>query len=330
MDSPHIELGRITAITGSGASARLFKSADKVEEQERLTIGRLVGIAVEDSLVVGAVVRLSVSPPEPGDDKSSSRVAEIDFMGEIKNYGTKDASFMRGVSTYPTIGSPVRRLHHDDVAVIHRIENGETIEVGRLRLDPTVPAVINFEELLRKHFAVLGTTGVGKSTSVALILQEILKKKANLRIFLIDPHNEYGQCFGDLAHVVSPKNLMLPFWLFNFEEIVDVFFRSRPGVEEETEILQELIPVAKAQFAAGSRGDRVSIRKSGAAAAPASPPTRRFPTASPISSSSSTIAWASSRTARSGPSITASSRASRRSATIPATPSCSTTCSSKT
>ena len=58
-----------------------------------------------------------------------------------------------------------------------------------------------------KHFAVLGTTGVGKSTAVALILRAILEKKANLRIFLIDPHNEYGHCFGDLARVVSPKNL---------------------------------------------------------------------------------------------------------------------------
>jgi hypothetical protein len=217
MDSPHVELGRIAAITGSSATARLSTAADSAKEDERLTIGRLVGISVEGSLVVGAVVRLSVSPPDPADADAGSRVADIDFMGEIKDYGSASAAFQRGVSSYPTIGSPVRRLHRDDVAVIHRIDNGETIEVGRLRLDPTVPAVVNFEELLRKHFAVLGTTGVGKSTAVALILQEILKKKANLRIFLIDPHNEYGQCFGDLAHVVNPKNLMLPFWLFNFE-----------------------------------------------------------------------------------------------------------------
>src|SRR5665213_2947558 len=56
---------------------------------------------------------------------------------------------------------------------------------------------------------------------------------------------------------------MLPFWLFNFEEIVDVFFRGRPGVEEEMEILQELIPLAKSQFAAGSRADRVVLRRQG-------------------------------------------------------------------
>ena len=48
--------------------------------------------------------------------------------------------------------------------------------------------------------------------------------------------------------MLSPKNLKLPFWLFNFEEIVDVFFRGRPGVDEEVEILSEVIPIAKAIF----------------------------------------------------------------------------------
>ena len=260
----HPALGRIIAITGAGAIARLLKTANTADENDRMTIGRLIGVRIETSLVVGVVVRMKVAPPD-GDStpEDSSLVVDIDFMGEIRAYDSAKPSFQRGVSNYPTIGNTVSRLATGDVAIIHDIGDGETIDVGRLRLDPAVPAFINFEELLRKHFAVVGTTGVGKSTAVALILQEILAKKANLRIFLIDPHNEYGQCFGDMAHVISPKNLVLPFWLFNFEEIVDVFFRGRPGVEEETEILQELIPMAKAQFAAGSRGDRVMLRRQG-------------------------------------------------------------------
>ena len=46
--------------------------------------------------------------------------------------------------------------------------------------------------MLSKHFAVLGTTGVGKSSGVALILQQILDARPNLRVFLLDGHNEYG------------------------------------------------------------------------------------------------------------------------------------------
>jgi DNA helicase HerA-like ATPase len=258
----HPPLGRIIGITGSGAVVRLFKRASHDEDAD-VTIGRMIGIIAETSLIVGVVVRMTVQPSKEEDERDGNLVADVDFMGELRNYASDKASFQRGVSTYPTIGNLIQRLASDDIATIHHVGDGETIEVGRLRLDPTIPAYINFDELLRKHFAVVGTTGVGKSTSVALILQEILAKRANLRIFLIDPHNEYGQCFGDMAHVVNPKNLMLPFWLFNFEEIVDVFFRGRPGVEEEMEILQELIPLAKAQFASGSKGDRLLIRRSG-------------------------------------------------------------------
>jgi DNA helicase HerA-like ATPase len=83
--------------------------------------------------------------------------------------------------------------------------------------------------MLSKHFAILGTTGVGKSSGVALILQQILAARPNLRLFLLDGHNEYARCFGDKALVLNPRNLKLPFWLFNFEETVDVFFSAAPA-----------------------------------------------------------------------------------------------------
>ena len=51
--------------------------------------------------------------------------------------------------------------------------------------------------MVGKHFAMLGTTGVGKSSGVAIILQELLKSRPDLRIFLVDAHNEYGRFFGD-------------------------------------------------------------------------------------------------------------------------------------
>ena len=123
-----------------------------------------------------------------------------------------------------------------------------TIDIGTLQQDQSIPAYINVDDMVRKHFAVFGTTGVGKSSGVALLLRQILDARPDLRMFLIDPHNEYGHCFDDRAQVLSPKNLKLPFWVFNFEEIVDVFFRGRPGVDEEVEILSELVPIAKSIF----------------------------------------------------------------------------------
>src|SRR5437773_2670615 len=183
-----VELGRITAVTGSGATARLFHaSREELDDDNSLTIGRLIGVRSLDSLIVGVVVRMLVSMPEAHEEDVGDLIAELDFMGEIRHHGSPRAYFQRGVSNYPKIGDRIGRLATADISLIHRIDKGETVEVGRLRLDSSVPAYINFEELLRKHFAVLGTTGVGKSSAGALILQEILAKNANRRGFLIDP-----------------------------------------------------------------------------------------------------------------------------------------------
>jgi len=115
--------------------------------------------------------------------------------------------------------------------------------------------------MLSKHFAVLGSTGVGKSSGVSLLMNEILKSRPTLRVFLLDVHNEYGRCFGDRALVLNPRNLKLPFWLFNFEEIVDVLFGGRPGVPEELDILAEVIPIAKGIYTQYQNADRVGLKR---------------------------------------------------------------------
>jgi DNA helicase HerA-like ATPase len=81
-------------------------------------------------------------------------------------------------------------------------------------------------------------------------------------VLLIDPHNEYAAAFKDEAEIVSPRTLSLPFWLFNFEEFVDVIYRRRPGVTEEVELLADLIPLAKARYAQGQdRGVGSLVRR---------------------------------------------------------------------
>jgi hypothetical protein len=104
---------------------------------------------------------------------------------------------------------------------------------------------------------------VGKSCAISLILHQILEARPNLRIFLLDVHNEYGRCFSAHAQTLNPRNLKLPFWLFNFEEIVDAFFGGRPGLEEEVEILADLIPLAKTAYTQyRSAADRLAIKRS--------------------------------------------------------------------
>lgn len=253
-------IASVIGVNGSNATLVLHPETAGLGGETRVTVGKFLAIRTNWSQVIGVITQIS-SEAHGGTDDETVRV---DLLGEIMRPEGQKPYFQRGVSEYPVIGDPAELIAGGDLRLIYDISGPKTINIGRLQQDETVGAYINVDEMLAKHFAILGTTGVGKSSGVALILQEILAARPTLRIFLIDPHNEYGRCFHERAEVLNPKNLRLPFWLFNFEEVVDVFFRGRPGVEEEVEILAELIPLAKAQFASGrSDSARLSIRKTG-------------------------------------------------------------------
>jgi DNA helicase HerA-like ATPase len=261
---PAEPLGWVLSATGSHATVRLQAPGGmRASEDARVTVGKFLGIRTQEALVIGVLTKISVEVDAMGAPHGEYATGHLDLVGELRN-GKDDAlHFDRGVKDYPTIGDPADLIGHRELAAVFGGAGPDTIDIGHLQQDHTIGAYVKIDEMVRKHFAVFGTTGVGKSSGVALILRQILEARPNLRVFLIDPHNEYGRCFGDRALILNPKNLKLPFWLFNFEEIVDVFFRGRPGVEEEIEILAELIPIAKGNLT-HSRGasDRPSIRKS--------------------------------------------------------------------
>jgi DNA helicase HerA-like ATPase len=191
---------------------------------------------------------VSVEAPALAREHGCHSTANLDLVGEIKNNDSASARFQRGVSEYPAIGDSVLAVGARELRLVFNVSGKSVIEIGQLQQDSTIGAYVDVNDMLSKHFAVLGTTGVGKSSAVVLMLQEMLKARPDLRIFVLDAHNEYGRPFGEQALILNPRNLKMPFWLFNFEEIVDVFFGARPGLEEEIYILSEVIPLAKAGY----------------------------------------------------------------------------------
>jgi len=224
----------------------------------RATVGRFVSIHCANSVIVAMITEVSCEHLPTSDIYIAT--AGVDLLGEI--FGGPDRpKFQRGVTNYPTIGDAVDLITNQELRTVYAPSGSDQINVGTLQQDPSVIAYVDVEEMLSKHFAVLGSTGVGKSTGVSLLLNEILKARPSLRIFLLDVHNEYGRCFGDRALVLNPRNLKLPFWLFNFEEIVDVLFAGRPGVPEELDILAEIIPMAKGIYTQYQNSDRVGLKR---------------------------------------------------------------------
>jgi len=218
--------GRVISVRGSLARVGLLAASQMAVPEVRATVGRFVSIRGANSTIVAMITEVSCEDLPVSDVYIAS--ASVDLLGEILG-GPERPKFQRGVTHYPTIGDAVELITNQELRTVYAPSGSDQIDVGTLQQDPSVIAYVDVEEMLSKHFAVLGSTGVGKSSGVSLLLNEILKARPTLRVFLLDVHNEYGRCFGDRALVLNPRNLKLPFWLFNFEEIVDVLFGGRPG-----------------------------------------------------------------------------------------------------
>ena len=250
--------GRVISVRGSLARVGLLAASQLAIPEVRATVGRFVSIRCANSTIVAMITEVSCEDLPVSDVYIAS--ASVDLLGEILG-GPERPKFQRGVTHYPTIGDAVELITNQELRTVYAPSGSDQIDVGTLQQDPSVIAYVDVEEMLSKHFAVLGSTGVGKSSGVSLLLNEILKARPTLRVFLLDVHNEYGRCFGDRALVLNPRNLKLPFWLFNFEEIVDVLFGGRPGVPEELDILAEIIPMAKGIYTQYQNADRIGLKR---------------------------------------------------------------------
>ena len=249
--------GRVISVRGSQARVGLLAGGQMQLSEMRATVGRFVSIRCASSVIVAMITEVTCENLPASDEYMAT--ASVDLLGEI--LGGDRPKFQRGVTHYPTIGDSTDLITNQELRTVYAPSGSDQINVGTLQQDRSVIAYVDVEEMLSKHFAVLGSTGVGKSTGVSLLLNEILKARPNLRIFLLDVHNEYGRCFGERALVLNPRNLKLPFWLFNFEEIVDVLFGGRPGVPEELDILAEVIPLAKGIYTQYQNTDRIGLKR---------------------------------------------------------------------
>ena len=252
-------VGHVHSVRGSQVSIGLVSK--RPGASAGVTVGRFVKVKTGKALLVGVITDVSAQT-QPTKDPGFQGVANVDLVGELDGRGGGALRFHRGVTDYPTIGDAAAALSNEEMRIIFDSFGSRPVKIGHLQQDSSINVCIDIDEVLNKHFAVLGTTGVGKSSAVTLLLHQILRARPDLRVFLLDVHNEYGRCFGDRALVVNPGNLKLPFWLFNFDEIVDVFFAGRPGVDEEIEILAEVIPLAKVAYSQyRASAERLAVKK---------------------------------------------------------------------
>ena len=172
----------------------------------------------------------------------------VDFLGEgdQERLTGRIHKFRRGVTGYPVPGAYVYPATSEDLRQIYASDGRASIEIGNVYPTKDIRAGLYIDSLLGKHFALLGSTGTGKSTSTALILHRICAAAPEGHIVMIDPHGEYNAAFRNSGQIHDVTNLQMPYWLMNFEEHCEVFLTSKgPDRDDDAEILGKCLLAAR-------------------------------------------------------------------------------------
>lgn len=214
------------------------------------SVGSLISIVHETSRLVGVVCDLTTTDKKWRPDGHNETLVRIELSGEIIDEAPGKPVFYRGIRSFPILGAIAHRIRSGDLRAIFAVKGEAGVEIGHLTQNPTIPAIISTKELTSRHFAIVGSTGVGKTTSVSLLVKTCLRDQPDLRVIIVDPHNEYASHFKNQAIVLDAENLELPYWMFKFDEIVEVIYSGRKPNAEESDALYEMIRSAKARFSA--------------------------------------------------------------------------------
>lgn len=247
-------LGRVVACNGSRATIAAVAERGETSLTELWSVGRLISISVAANRVVALVCSMQTASDEWSEEENNTVRIEVELMGEVHVGPDGREEFSAGISRYPYLGAIAHRMRASDLARIYDSRQADSCVIGKLTQDESLDATIHVPSMLAKHFAIVGTTGVGKSTAVTLLLNKAIAADPKLRVLILDPHNEFAAAFPEYAVVIEPDTLDLPFWLFRLEEFAEVIFRGRPPVAEELDILRDVIPDAKKAFKGGESG----------------------------------------------------------------------------
>jgi len=195
----------------------------------RISIGFTDLFGVVSQIGAGAVPEALLAAQPYG-----YRWMKVQLIGE----GQRGGRFKRGISQYPTIGDEAHLVTEHDLTRIYGMPDAPNcVKVGSLASAESIPALIDIDRLVTRHSAVVGTTGAGKSTTVANLLVSLSDptRYPSARVIILDIHGEYHAALSDRATVFrvnadesrGEKPLFIPYWALSFDELLRVTpFRS--------------------------------------------------------------------------------------------------------
>jgi DNA helicase HerA-like ATPase len=260
----HRVLGHVVQCDGARAIIAAQADRDDGSTTGLWSVGKMVSINLTTTRTVGLVYSINKSDRQWTVDSRNSIEVNVELIGEVRDDPAYNKPvFDRGITNYPYIGAIAHRIRARDLAAVYDLAGRRSVTVGQLSQDESIAACIAIDDTLNRHFAVLGTTGVGKSTAVALLLRKAIEARPDLRVLILDPHNEFAPSLPEYAIRIDSNSLDLPFWLFRLEEMAEVLFRGRESVPEELDLLRDLIPIAKYNYRNAGNSNVPYLRRGG-------------------------------------------------------------------
>lgn len=257
-------IGVILEITGAGT--RIAFDIDRLNQISKNSdpsialsgqVGSQVKIRVDNGWLLASVRSQKQDAKVPG-----GIVADADFLGEgqEERLTGRIHGFRRGVTFYPMSGGLVYPATSDDLRQIYASDGRSAIQIGNVYPTKNIRAGLYVDALLGKHFALLGSTGTGKSTSAALILHRICDHAPEGHVIMVDPHGEYSAAFRNTGIILDVTNLQMPYWLMNFEEHCEILLTSRGDDRQiDSEILAKCLLEARSKNRLAEQMGKITV-----------------------------------------------------------------------
>ena len=240
-------LGTISAVSGAALNVHLAESIASglsIINGQTYKVGQVgsfvrVPQGYQDLFGVVSEVGANAVPESLKSVDDTGRWMKVELVGEVVG-----GNFERGVSQYPNIGDSVHLAVEEHLRKLYDIRGQGHIVVGTLASAESIPAKVALNELVTRHSAVLGSTGSGKSTTIASLLRAITTQAVGAehyptaRILLLDIHGEYAMPLGDVAQVFSvepqygEERLFIPYWALDSDDLLDFLTGGLEGNSE--------------------------------------------------------------------------------------------------
>lgn len=238
-------------------------SVDKLEDfriaGESLKVGSYLRIADNDNAILIAIIEnFSIEVSETKDRKY---IIEANPLGILKN-----SEFIRGGDTLAIPPKKVEPATEDEIKKIYEqsIDVNEKFTFASLSSNPNIRIPVNGNKFFNKHIAVVGSTGSGKSHTLSTIIQKAVKEKSgefslnNTHVVIFDIHSEYKSAFPN-SNLIDIRNLILPYWLLNSEELEELFIDTESNDHNQRYIFKESVVSNRKKNFTGDESEKAKI-----------------------------------------------------------------------